>query len=706
MSAQQTKKDYAPRRVRLHSGKIAKYKEDHIRNKILKLAASCKVKGPKTFSKNIAGLVTQTLTKDKKETPSGNQISDTIEEVLLNSEHKNVAKKFILERAEEKRLKKIDNLFSETMQVMDDYLGAKDWRVKENSNMTYSLQGLNNHLSSSTTAKYWLDRIYPSEIADAHKFGYIHIHDLGSLACYCCGWDLEDLLMTGITGVPQKTISGPATHFSSILGQIMNFLYMLQGEIAGAVALSNFDTLLAPFIKKDGLNQKQVKQGIQEFVYNMNSPLRTGFQQTFSNITMDMVPSSLYADRPCIIGGKQMDFTYKECAKEMEMINIAFAETMMEGDSRGAIHSFPIPTYNITDEFIWDSPAAKKVWEMTAKLGVPYFANMVNSGIKPEDIRSMCCRISIDNRELRKRLGGIFASAPLTGSVGVCTLNLPRLAYISSDKEEFFENVEAYMEVARDSLEIKRKILEDLMDRELYPYSKFYLRSIKQRSGAYYTNHFSTVGLVGMHEACLNLLGDGIQTKAGKALAIETLTFMKKITQEFQVTTGNLYNLEATPAEGACYRLAKADQKSFGAEAAHAGDKIVYYTNSTHLPVGHTDDLFKALDHQDELQCLYTGGTVLHSFLGESAPDPEALAGLIKKITSKYKLPYISITPTFTICEEHGYLKGEHHKCPHEGCIAIVNVYSRVVGYYRPVSSWNDGKKSEYGDRRTYCLPA
>jgi len=388
----------------------------------------------------------------------------------------------------------------------------------------------------------------------------------------------------------------------------------------------------------------------------------------------------------------------------MSMINIAFAETMMEGDARGAIHSFPIPTYNVTKEFNWKSPAGEKICEMTARLGVPYFANMISSGITPEDTRSMCCRLSIDNRELRKRLGGLFASAPLTGSIGVVTLNAPRLAIISANKEEFLDNIEGYMEVARDSLEIKRRILESMIDKDLYPYSRFYLRSIKEKSGKYYSNHFSTIGLVGMHEACMNLIGEGIQTKEGKSLALEVLQFMKKTTQQYQEETGNLYNLEATPAEGASYRLAKLDKKEFGEEAHHSGEDVPYYTNSTHLPVGYTSSIPKALEHQNDLQSEYTGGTVLHIFLGEAVPDPKVVGRLISNIMSKYKLPYISMTPTFSICEEHGYISGAHDKCPKEGCTARVEKYSRVVGYYRPVSSWNKGKVQEFQDRKTYKI--
>ena len=549
-------------------------------------------------------------------------------------------------------------------QLVEDYLTNRDWQVKENSNMEYSLQGLNNHIISEVSKNYWLDSLYSREIKSAHLEGDLHIHDLGLLGAYCCGWDLYDLLVHGFTGVRGKTESGPAKHFRVALGQIVNFLYTLQGESAGAQAFSSFDTLLAPFIAYDNLSYAEVKQAIQEFVFNMNIPTRVGFQAPFTNITMDVVPSPLYAQQPVIIGGKPQEKKYRDFAYEMSMINQAFCEVMMAGDYSGKVFTWPIPTYNITKDFDWENKSLDALWHMTSRYGIPYFSNFVNSDLNPEDARSMCCRLRLDNRQLRKRGGGLFGSNPLTGSLGVVTLNLPRAACKSrANKNNFFTHLKKILVIARESLQIKRSVIFDLTKRGLYPYSKFYLRSIFQHQGDYWANHFNTIGILGMHEASLNLLGEPIYSLKGKEFALETLSFLRSHLVEFQKIDGGLYNLEATPGEGTTYRFAKLDSRDF--PGAHfQGKKIPYYTNSTHLPVNFTADIFEALTHQDELQVAYTGGTVLHGFIGERIDDPGIVKKLVKKITHQFHLPYFTITPTFSVCPDHGYIAGEYHTCP------------------------------------------
>ena len=574
--------------------------------------------------------------------------------------------------------------------LVEGYLKQLDWKVNENSNMAYSIQGLNNYIASEISKQYWLNKIYTADIRNAHLNGDIHIHDLNIISVYCVGWDLKDLLTEGFTGVKGKIESAPAKHFRTALGQIVNFMYTMQGEAAGAQAFSNFDTLLAPFISYDNLNYTQVKQAVQEFVFNMNVPTRVGFQTPFTNITMDLTVPSYYAEQPVIIGGELQERTYKEFQKEMDMLNKAFFEIMMEGDNSGRVFTFPIPTYNITKDFDWDNENISGLWEMAAKYGIPYFSNFINSDMSPEDARSMCCRLRIDNRELEYRGGGLFGSNPLTGSVGVVTVNLPKIAEISKTKGEFLDILSQKMEIAKESLEIKRKLLEDLTDKDLYPYTKFYLRDIKSRFGVYWKNHFSTIGLIGMNEACLNL-GDDIGSFRGKQFALDVMDFMRAKIVEFQKETGNNYNLEATPGEGTSYRLAKLDR-----------EKYPYYTNSTQLPVNYTDDIFEVLDHQDDLQTKYTGGTVVHIYAGERIQSTETMKNLVKKICNNYHLPYFTFSPTFSTCPNHGYIAGEHFTCPE--CGSSCEVYSRVVGYIRPVQQWNKGKKKEFADRKEFKI--
>ncbi|WKV09611.1 ribonucleoside triphosphate reductase [Thermoanaerobacterium sp. CMT5567-10] len=629
------------------------------------------------------------------------QIQDIVEQFLIRGGFAKAAKAYILYRKQHQDMREFKNMFMDIEKMVDEYIGKLDWRVNENSNMSYSLQGLNNHIASTITANYWLNKIYPKEVRDAHVNGDLHIHDLSLLSVYCCGWDLKDLLISGFTGVEGKVQSKPPKHFRSALGQIVNFFYTLQGEAAGAQAFSNFDTYLAPFIYYDKLSYKEVKQSLQEFIFNINVPTRVGFQTPFTNITMDLVVPDILADEPVIIGGKAMNRSYKEFQKEMDMLNMAFAEVMMEGDANGRIFTFPIPTYNITKDFDWESPVIDKIMEMTAKYGLPYFSNFVNSDLNPEDARSMCCRLRLDNRELRKRGGGLFGANPLTGSIGVVTINMPRIGFLSKTKDEFFKRLEKQMDTARKSLEIKRKVLEKMTEMGLYPYSKFYLRDIKKRFGSYWQNHFNTIGLIGMNEALLNFMGVGITSDEGRNFAIEVLDFMRHKLEEYQMESNYLYNLEASPAEGASYRLAKKDKELYK-DIITEGDDVPYYTNSTQLPVDFTEDIFTALDLQDELQTKYTGGTVFHGFIGESISDPNTCKELVKKIAYNYRLPYYTITPTFSICDNHGYISGEHFTCPQ--CGKECEVYSRVVGYYRPLQNWNEGKKKEFADRKEFVI--
>lgn len=642
-------------------------------------------------------------TRNQKRLPSVEDIQDIVEDALIDSKFKKTAKAYIIYRDQHKKLREITS--NAHVDLIDKYLENLDWKVNENSNMGYSLQGLNNYVSAEITKTYWLDKIYTSKIGQAHKEGDLHIHDLNLLSVYCVGWDLTDLLQEGFTGVAGKVASKPAKHFRSALGQVVNFFYTLQGEAAGAQAFSDFDTLLAPFIRADKLSYKEVKQAIQEFVFNVNVPTRVGFQTPFTNITLDLECPKHMADNPVIIGGEMQDTTYGEYQEEMNMLNKALLEVLSEGDANGRVFTFPIPTVNITKDFNWDNPVIESLWEASAKYGIPYFSNFINSDMDPEDARSMCCRLRIDNRQLEYRGGGLFGSNPMTGSVGVVTINLPRLALKSKNEKEFFKGLAELMDMAKDSLETKRKVLERLTDANLYPYTKFYLRNIKQRFNQYWKNHFSTIGLIGTNEAALNLLGVDIGTEKGKAFAEKTLDFMRDRLVEYQKETGNNYNLEATPAEGTTYRLAQLDKASFPNRAHFANGigaevKCPFYTNSSHLPVNYTDDLFELMDLQDNLQTKYTGGTVIHFFLGERMDDPQTLKKLVKTICENYKLPYFTFSPSFSICKNHGYIVGEHSDCPN--CGEATEVYSRVVGFLRPVSQWNKGKQAEFDMREHY----
>jgi len=637
--------------------------------------------------------------------PTVEEVQDVVEKRLIENGHASTAKAYILYRKQHTDMRELAALLSSS-DMVDQYLEVEDWRVKENSNMSYSLQGLNNYLSSTVIAKYWIARIYPEKIAAAHFSGDMHIHDLGVLGPYCVGWDVSDLLLSGFGGVAGKIESKPAKHFRTALGQVVNFFYTLQGEAAGAQAFSNFDTYLAPFIRYDHLSQKDVDQALQEFFFNMNVPTRVGFQAPFTNLTLDLTVPDFMKNEAVLYNGIVMQDTYGDMTKEMDMFNLAFAEGMRQGDSKGRVFTFPIPTYNITKDFDWDSPVSQAIFEVTAKYGVPYFSNFVNSDMKPEDVRSMCCRLRIDNRELRKRGGGFFGANPLTGSIGVVTLNIPRIGYLSKDEDEFFAKLEGLMEVAKQSLEIKRKVLESFTDNGLYPYSKRYLRHVKEAYGKFWKNHFSTIGIVGVNEAIINLLGQNIASRDGQAFAQKMLTFMRQRLANFQEETGCIYNLEATPAEGTSYRLARLDKKRYR-DIIFANQKQInsnraepFYTNSSQLPVDFSGDLFDALEHQETLQSLYTGGTVFHIFLGERLPTWKSAAELIKKVAWNSKLPYFTLSPTFSICPTHGYTNGEHKQCP--VCEATCEVYSRVVGYLRPVDQWNDGKQAEFNIRKTF----
>ncbi len=654
-------------------------------------------------ARELAEKVLTKISKKKQRVLTVEQVQDIAEDVLIGSKFKRTAKAYIIYRDQHAKLRHITS--QGYIDLVDQYLSRLDWKVKENSNMGYSLQGLNTYISSEASKTYWLDKIYTPAQGVAHKEGDLHIHDLNLLSVYCVGWDLMDLLREGFTGVAGKVSSKPAKHFRSALGQVVNFFYTLQGEAAGAQAFSNFDTLLAPFIRSDGLGYKEVKQALQEFVFNVNVPTRVGFQTPFTNITLDLEAPSHMAGNPVIIGGEIQDTNYGDYQEEMNMFNKALLEVLSEGDSSGRVFTFPIPTYNITKDFNWDNPVIENLWEASAKYGIPYFSNFVNSDMDPEDARSMCCRLRIDNRQLEYRGGGLFGSNPMTGSVGVVTINLPRLALKSKTEAEFTEGLARLMDMARDTLETKRKVIEKLTDANLYPYTKFYLRDIYKRFGEYWKNHFSTVGLIGMNEAALNLFGVDIGSDEGRAFAERTLDFMRERLLAYQETTGNNYNLEATPAEGTTYRLAQIDRASFPKTAHFAngigkGTERPFYTNSTHLPVNYTDDLFELLDLQDNLQTKYTGGTVIHFFLGERADDARALKRLVRKICTSYHLPYFTFSPSFSVCPVDGYLRGEHSECP--TCGRVAEVYSRVVGFLRPISHWNDGKQAEFEIRKHY----
>jgi anaerobic ribonucleoside-triphosphate reductase len=637
--------------------------------------------------------------------PSVEEIQDVVEEVLLSTQYRRTAKAYIIYRDQHAKLREIKAGMG--VDLIDQYLDKLDWQVNENSNMAFSLQGLNNYLSSEISKLYWLNKIYPPEVRNAHSKGDFHIHDLNIISVYCVGWDLYDLLLQGFKGATGKVESKPAKHFRTALGQIVNFFYTLQGEAAGAQAFSNFDTLLAPFIRYDNLDYLQVKQALQEFIFNINVPTRVGFQTPFTNVTLDLKVPAHYADQGVVIGGKIRNAVYGEFHPEMDLFNRAFVEVMAEGDAKGRVFTFPIPTYNITKDFNWDNPDLANLWEMTAKYGVPYFSNFINSDMDPGDARSMCCRLRIDNRELVKRGGGLFGSNPLTGSIGVVTINMPRLGYLSKDGDEFIERLGRLIDIASTSLEIKRKMLESFTDSNLYPYTKYYLSAMKERYGEYWKNHFSTIGILGMNEACVNLFGKDIGTPEGRVFALRVADSIRKHLVDLQQKTGNNYNFEATPAEGTSYRMARIDKKTYpdiicaNEEAFQAGHEP-YYTNSSQLPVNYTDDIFEALELQDEIQTKYTGGTVLHIYAGERVEHPEVIKHLVQKICFGYKLPYFTFSPTFSVCPGHGYISGNRAQCPE--CGSSTEVYSRVVGYLRPIAQWNDGKKEEFLQRRSFRI--
>ncbi len=689
-------------KIRKRDGRIVEFDAEKITNAIAKASKSTGEFDRETAKKlmlRVLNLAQQLI----HGIPTVEEIQDIVEEVLLTSPYRKTAKAYILYREQHAKIREI--AAKANADLVDQYLKRLDWQVNENSNMTYSLQGLNHYISSEISKIYWLNKIYPPEIRQAHIEGDFHIHDLSILAPYCVGWDLYDLLLTGFKGVSGKVESSPAKHFRVALGQVVNFFYTLQGEAAGAQAFSNFDTLLAPLIKYDELSYKEVKQAVQEFIFNINVPTRVGFQTPFTNITLDLIVPDYLKNQAIVVGGKLQNATYENFQDEVYMFNKALFEVMMEGDAKGRPFTFPIPTYNITKDFDWDNEYFEGLWEITAKYGIPYFSNFVNSDLKPEDARSMCCRLRIDNRELLMRGGGLFGAHPLTGSIGVVTINMPRIGYLARDENDFLQRLENLMELAKESLEIKRKVLEKLTEGNLYPYSKFYLRNIKGNFDCYWKNHFSTIGLVGMNDACLNLFGESIASKEGRKFTIEVLDFMRAKLIEFQEETGNNYNLEATPAESTSYRLAKIGKDRYSDiicanEEEYRKGAEPFYTNSTQLPINYTDDVFEVLELQDELQTKYTGGTVLHIFVGERIEDAKVVKNLIRKICENYRLPYFTITPTFSICSSHGYLAGEHELCPR--CGKKCEIYSRIVGYLRPIEQWNKGKQEEYHMRKTF----
>ncbi|GAA6492901.1 ribonucleoside triphosphate reductase [Candidatus Bariatricus faecipullorum] len=623
-------------------------------------------------------------------------IQDSVEEVLIKAGYADVAKGYILYRKQREKIRNMKSTLLDYKAIVDNYVKVNDWRVKENSTVTYSVGGLILSNSGAITANYWLSEVYDEEIANAHKNADIHIHDLSMLTGYCAGWSLRQLIMEGLGGIPGKITSAPAKHLSVLCNQMVNFLGIMQNEWAGAQAFSSFDTYLAPFVKTDNLSYPEVKKCIESFIYGVNTPSRWGTQAPFSNITLDWTVPNDMADKPAIVGGKEMDFTYSECKKEMDMINKAFIEIMIEGDANGRGFQYPIPTYSITSDFDWsDTENNRLLFEMTAKYGTPYFSNYINSDMEPSDVRSMCCRLRLDLRELRKKSGGFFGSGESTGSIGVVTINMPRIAYLSENEEEFFHRLDRLMDISARSLDTKRKVITRLLDEGLYPYTKRYLGG--------FGNHFSTIGLVGMNEAGLNAkwIRKDLTHKETQEFSVRVLNHMRERLSDYQEEYEDLFNLEATPAESTAYRLAKHDVEQFPdiITAAEKGG-TPYYTNSSHLPVGFTDDIFEALDIQDELQTLYTSGTVFHAFLGEKLPSWKAAANLVRKIAENYKLPYYTMSPTYSICKEHGYLSGEQYVCPK--CGARTEVYSRITGYYRPVQNWNDGKAEEFKERKVY----
>ncbi len=654
----------------------------------------------KSYDENVIDFLSLKVTADfenkvKDDIIDVEDIQDSVETVLSQAGYASVAKAYILYRKLHEKQRAVQSTILDYKDVVNSYINVTDWRVKENSTVTYSVGGLILSNSGAITANYWLSEVYDKEIADAHRNCDIHLHDLSMLTGYCAGWSLKQLIQEGLGGVPGKITSSPAKHLSTLCNQMVNFLGIMQNEWAGAQAFSSFDTYLAPFVKIDNLSQKEVKQCIQSFVYGVNTPSRWGTQAPFTNITLDWVVPNDLAELNCIIAGKEVDFKYKDCQKEMDMVNKAFIEIMIEGDANGRGFQYPIPTYSITKNFDWtESENNKLLFEMTAKYGTPYFSNYINSDMEPSDVRSMCCRLRLDLRELRKKSGGYFGSGESTGSIGVVTINMPRIAYLAKDEKDFYERLEKMMNISARSLKVKRNVITKLLDEGLYPYTKRYLGT--------FNNHFSTIGLVGMNEACLNArwIKEDLTHEKAQKFTKEVLNFMRGKLSDYQEEYGDLYNLEATPAESTSYRLAKKDKSLYPDIITASDDDTPYYTNSSHLPVGFTNDIFEALDIQDELQTLYTSGTVFHAFLGERLPDWKAAANLVRKIAENYKLPYYTLSPTYSICKKHGYIAGEVFKCP--VCDGETEVYSRITGYYRPVKNWNDGKAKEYKMRRLY----
>ncbi len=637
--------------------------------------------------------------KIKDEIISVENIQDSVESVLIKAGYDDVSKAYIIYRRQREKIRNLNATMVDYKAIVDNYLDVSDWRVKENSTVTYSVGGLILSNSGAITANYWLSEIYDDEIGSAHRNADIHIHDLSMLTGYCAGWSLKQLIQEGLGGVPGKITSAPASHLATLCNQMVNFLGIMQNEWAGAQAYSSFDTYLAPFVKVDNLSYDQVKKCIESFIYGVNTPSRWGTQAPFSNITLDWVVPADLAELNCIIGGKEVDFKYKDCQKEMDMVNKAFIEIMIEGDANGRGFQYPIPTYSITRDFDWsDTENNRLLFEMTSKYGTPYFSNYINSDMEPSDVRSMCCRLRLDLRELRKKSGGFFGSGESTGSVGVVTINIPRIAYLAKDETEFYARLDKMMDIAARSLKVKRTVITKLLDSGLYPYTKRYLGT--------FANHFSTIGLVGMNEACLNAkwIRADLTQEAAQEFTKDVLNHMRERLSDYQEQYGDLYNLEATPAESTAFRLAKHDLKHFPEiiTAGRGEGETPYYTNSSHLPVGYTEDIFTALDVQDELQTLYTSGTVFHAFLGEKLPDWKAAATLVRKIAENYKLPYYTLSPTYSVCRNHGYIAGEVYTCP--DCGATTEVYSRITGYYRPVQNWNDGKSQEYKDRKVYDI--
>ena len=680
-------------------GKVADFQLGKISTAITKAFEATKT----PYNQEIIDLLALRVTADyqgkiREDRITVEEIQDSVESVLGKAGYEEVAKAYILYRKQREKIRNLNSTVLDYKELVDNYLHINDWRVKENSTVTYSVGGLILSNSGAITANYWLSEIYDQEIAQAHKSGDIHIHDLSMLTGYCAGWSLKQLIQEGLGGIPGKITSSPAKHLSTLCNQMVNFLGIMQNEWAGAQAFSSFDTYLAPFVKADNLTQKEVKQCIQCFVYGVNTPSRWGTQAPFSNITLDWTVPKDLADLPAIVGGKEMDFTYGDCKKEMDMVNKAFIEIMIEGDANGRGFQYPIPTYSITRDFDWSETENNKLlFEMTAKYGTPYFSNYINSDMEPSDVRSMCCRLRLDLRELRKKSGGFFGSGESTGSVGVVTINLPRIAYLASDEADFYQRLDKIMDLSARSLKIKRDVITKLMEAGLYPYTKRYLGT--------FDNHFSTIGLIGMNEVGLNAkwLRKDLTHPETQVFAQQVLDHMRERLSDYQEQYGDLYNLEATPAESTTYRLAKHDVERWPdiITAAKPGD-TPYYTNSSHLPVGYTEDIFSALAIQDDLQTRYTSGTVFHAFLGEKLPDWQAAAALVRKIAENFKLPYYTISPTYSICPEHGYITGEHFTCP--VCGGPAEVYSRITGYYRPVQNWNNGKAQEFKDRKLYDI--